>query len=194
MASGARLFVALEIGSAAQARVSEEQERLAATMHGASLRWVKREQLHLTLVFIGEVPEERATRIVEAMRIPLTHQLFAFALGGIGAFPPRGAPRALWMGVKTGADEIVRVQAEVAERLESLGVERERRPFSPHLTLARWRDSRPSDRPRTPPREPATIATVNAHAVTLFQSRVSSAGSTYTRLVECPLRESRPSE
>ena len=187
-----RLFVALEIGSAAQARVSEEQERLAASMRGASLRWVKREQLHLTLVFIGEVPDERATRIVEAMRVPLMHPPFTFALGGIGAFPPRGAPRALWIGVKTGADSIVRVQAEVADRLGALGVEREPRPFSPHLTVARWRDSRSSDRPRTSRGEPETMATVHATAVTLFQSRVSSAGSTYTRLVECVLGASRP--
>jgi RNA 2',3'-cyclic 3'-phosphodiesterase len=190
----ARLFVAFEIGAAAQARVSEEQERLADTMRGASLRWVKREQLHLTLVFIGDVPDERATPIVEAMRVPLAHPPFTFALGGIGAFPPRGAPRALWMGIKTGADEIVRVQAAVAERLEALGVEGERRPFSPHLTLARWRDSRPSDRPRTSHGEPVTIAMVNANVATLIQSRVSSAGSTYTRLVECPLRVSRSAD
>ena len=174
--------------------MSEEQERLAGTMQGASLRWVKRDQLHITLVFIGEVPDERATRIVEAMRVPLMHPAFTFALGGIGAFPPRGAPRALWIGVKTGADEIVRVQFETAGRLETLGVERERRPFSPHLTLARWRDSRPSDRPRASHGEPVTIATVSANAVTLFQSRVSSAGSTYTRLVECPLGVSRPGD
>jgi 2'-5' RNA ligase len=187
-----RLFVALEIGSTAQSRLADEQERLAETIRGSALRWTKRDQLHITLVFIGEVSEQRAASIAAVMREPLPHPPFRFALGGFGAFPPRGAPRNLWIGVKSGAEHVIRVQALVAERLETVGVERERRPFSPHLTLARWKDSRPSDRPRTTTASPATIASVDAHAVTLFQSRLSSAGSTYAQLVECPFREPRP--
>jgi RNA 2',3'-cyclic 3'-phosphodiesterase len=183
-----RLFVALEIGAAAQHRVADEQTRLAETMHGSSLRWVKQDQLHITLVFIGEVSDQRATQAIDVMRDPLPHPPFRFELGGLGAFPPRGAPRALWIGVMAGAEDVIRVEASVAERLETLGIERERPPFSPHLTLARWRDSRSSDRPR-PSRErpPTIIASVEARAVTLFQSRVSSTGSTYTRLAECTL-------
>ena len=184
-----RLFVALEIGSQAQRQIADEQKRLAETMRAAALRWTKYEQLHITLVFIGQVSEERAAAIVDAMRDPLPHPPFRFALGGLGAFPPRGAPRALWIGVKSGGEQVVRVQRLVAERLETLGIERERRPFSPHLTLARWKDSRSSDRPRTTTASPATIASVDAHGVTLFQSHVTSAGSTYSSLVECPLQE-----
>jgi RNA 2',3'-cyclic 3'-phosphodiesterase len=185
----ARLFVALEIGSKAQRQVADEQERLAHTMRASTLRWTKRDQLHITLVFVGEVSEERAAPIVEAMRDPLPCPPFRFMLGGLGAFPPRGAPRALWLGVKSGGEQVIRVQALVAQRLEALGIERDRRPFSPHLTLARWRESRPADRPRSTTASPPTIASVDAHGVTLFQSRVTSAGSTYTALVECPLRE-----
>jgi 2'-5' RNA ligase len=182
-----RLFAAIEIGAAAQDRVADEQARCAETMRASSLRWTKRDQLHITLVFIGEVSEGRAGRIVETMRDALPHPGFRFELGGLGAFPPRGAPRALWLGVTTGAEHVIRVQSLVAERLETLGVERERRPFSPHLTLARWRDSRPSDRPRTAEVTARTIARVEVRVVTLFQSRVSSTGSVYTRLAECPL-------
>jgi 2'-5' RNA ligase len=188
-----RLFVALEIGATAQRRVADEQTRLAETMPGSSLRWVKPDHLHLTLVFIGEVPDERAAQAIAVMGVPLPHPPFRFELGGLGAFPPRGAPRALWMAVTSGAEDVIQVQASVAARLDALGVERERRPFSPHLTLARWRDSRASDRPRPDRGSLQTIASVEAHAVTLFQSRVSSAGSTYTRLLECPLRDARSS-
>ena len=184
-----RLFVALEIGSQAQRQIADEQKRLAETIRGGGLRWTKYDQLHITLVFIGQLSDERAAAIVHAMRDPLPHPPFRCALGGLGAFPPRGAPRALWIGVKSGAEQLVRVQGLVAERLETLGVERERRPFSPHLTLARWKDSRSSDRPRTTTASPATIASVDAHGVTLFQSHVTPAGSTYTALVECRLQE-----
>ena len=182
-----RLFAAIELGAEAQHRIAGEQARLAKTLHGSSLRWSKPDQVHITLVFIGEVPDERAVQIIDIMGEVIPYQPFSFELAGIGVFPPRGAPRALWIGVKSGADEIVRVQALVAERLEHASVERERRPFSPHVTLARWRNSRPSDRPRSTSSSPPTIARVEVNAVTLFQSRVSSAGSTYTRLVETPL-------
>lgn len=182
-----RLFAAVEIGAVAQSRVADEQTRLMETMRASSIRWTKRDQLHITLTFIGEVPEGRAAKIVESMREAIPHPPFRFELAGIGAFPPRGAPRALWIGVKSGAEQVIRVQSLVADRLEALGVEREHRPFSPHLTLGRWRDSRPSDRPRASSGEPPTLARVHVKAVTLFQSRVSSEGSTYTRLVESPL-------
>jgi len=185
----ARLFVALEIGSLAQDLVAAEQARLSETMRSRTLRWTKHDQLHITLVFIGEVAEERGAHIVEGMRTPLLHSPFQFELGGLGAFPPHGPPRALWIGVKSGANAVISVQSLVAERLEQLGVQREKRPFSPHLTLARWRESRPSDRPRAAAGSPPTIARVSANAVTLFQSRVTSDGSTYTRLVECSLGE-----
>jgi 2'-5' RNA ligase len=184
-----RLFVALEIGATALDRVADEQARLAETMRGSSLRWTKRDQLHITLVFIGEASDERAAQVVGILRHPIPHPPFRFELGGVGAFPPRGAPRALWIGLKSGAEELIQVQSLLAGRLEAVGVEREQRPFTPHLTLARWRDSRSSDRPQTNATSPPTIARVDVKAVTLFQSRVSSTGSQYTRLVECPLLE-----
>jgi RNA 2',3'-cyclic 3'-phosphodiesterase len=186
-----RLFVAIEIGATALDRVADEQERLAETMHPSSLRWTKRDQLHITLVFIGEVSDERAAEVVGIFRDPIPRPPFRFELGGVGTFPPRGAPRALWIGVKSGAEEVTQVQSLLAGRLEAVGVEREQRPFTPHLTLARWRDSRPSDRPRTSATSPPTIARVDVKTVTLFQSRVSSTGSTYSRLAECPLFEKR---
>ena len=184
-----RLFVALEIGATALDRVADEQARLAETMRESSLRWTKRDQLHITLVFIGEVSDDRAAQLVEIMRAPISQPPFRFELGGVGAFPPRGAPRALWIGVKSGAEQVIQLQSLIAGRLEDVGVEREHRPFSPHLTLARWRESRPSDRPGTSATSSPTIARVDVNTVTLFQSRVSSAGSTYTRLAECPLRD-----
>src|SRR5258705_11003161 len=98
------------------------------------------------------------------MRAVIPHPPFRFELGGVGAFPPRGAPRALWIGVKSGAEHVIQVQSLLAGRLgrlEGVGIERERRPFIPHLTLARWRESRPSDRPRTSATSPPTIARVD---------------------------------
>src|SRR5205085_10582838 len=99
-----------------------------------------------------------------------------------------GAPRVLWLGVSSGEREVIDIQRDVADRLERLEIAREARPFHPHLTLARWRDSRPSDRRRlagVDARE--TVARIDAAAITLVHSRLSSNGPAYTPLCEAPL-------
>jgi 2'-5' RNA ligase len=183
-----RLFAAVEIGPAAEERVAQEQARLARQLRG-NLRWVRRDQLHLTLVFLGEVSREQTELVIHAWRDPIPEARFHVELGGIGVFPARGAPRALWLGLKSGRDAVVRVHGHVAARLGALGVPLDQRPFNPHVTLARWRESRPSDRPNPAAGGSQTVARVEAGGVTLFQSRVSSAGSTYTRLAVCRLGE-----
>jgi 2'-5' RNA ligase len=179
-----RLFAAIELDAAARAAIAEEQQRLAAMFRdrGAAPRFVTPEHMHLTLVFIGEVPEERAPSIVAAASEPIPMSPFAVAFGGIGAFPPRGAPRVLWLGVADGAPEVMRLQSVVASRLEVAGVAREARAFHPHLTLARWKESRAADRPRADARTLAMVARVEVSAATLFQSRLSPKGSSYTVL------------
>jgi 2'-5' RNA ligase len=177
-----RLFTAVELPEAARAAVVAEQRRLVGGAPAAArrLRVVAPEQLHLTLVFIGEVGEERAAAISRAMRDDIPVAPFRITFGGVGAFPPHGAPRALYVGVSEGAEAAVALHGHVARRLEQAGVARETRPFRPHLTIGRWRESQRSDRPQGD--GPANIAVVEVTAVTLFQSRLSSSGSTYTRL------------
>lgn len=184
-----RLFSAIDLGPSARERVAAEQHRLAATLDAASLRWVSSEHLHLTLVFIGQVPEDCAGGIVLAMQAAIPQQPFRCELGGFGIFPSHGAPRTLWLGVRTGADAVVRVQQAIAARCQALGVLLEKRPFRPHLTLARWRDGRRSARPRHLGGGDEIVAVVDVNAVTLFQSRLSSKGSTYTVLAQSPLSD-----
>ena len=182
-----RLFVAVELSDAARAAVALVQRRVVDGLRGPGrLRLVNPEQQHLTLVFIGEVAEERSRGIVQAMEgaIPLTP--FRISFRQIGAFPPRGAPRVLILAAGDGAEASVRLHEFVANRLENEGVPREPRRFRPHLTLGRWRESRPSDRPsRDVKSEPAVD--VDVDRVTLFQSRLSPAGPSYTRLATAPL-------
>src|SRR4051794_6375351 len=179
-----RLFVAIELDEAARAAIAEEQQRLAAMFRdrGAVPRFVPPEHMHLTLVFIGEVSQERAASIVAAASEPIPMPPFALAFGGIGTFPSRGAPRVLWLGVADGAPEVMRLQSVVASRLEAAGVPSEPRPFHPHLTLGRGKESRAADRPRADATTPAMVARVEVSAVTIFQSRLSPTGSSYTVL------------
>ena len=184
-----RLFTAIDLDDAARDAVARLQRRLSERPSGdRSLKWVDPSRMHLTLVFLGEVADARVPAIVESLSPPIDVPRFAIAFQGLGVFPPRGAPRVLWLGVAQGAAALAAVQGHVVKRLESLGVALEDRPFHPHLTLARWRDSRPSDRTRALAagiNEP--IAPLGVDSIALYQSRLSSAGSTYTVLARATL-------
>jgi 2'-5' RNA ligase len=147
----ARLFVAIDLSDAARQAIAAEQARIVAAVvnvvNGANVgnvrsgavRCVRPDHLHVTLAFIGDVAESRAAAIVEAWAAPLAAAPFEVAFGGVGVFPSRGAPRVLWLGLTSGAEEVGAVQRLVAARLEAIGVAFEHAPFHPHLTLARWR-------------------------------------------------------
>jgi 2'-5' RNA ligase len=182
-----RLFTAIELTDSARAAIAAEQQRVVEGLRraGGRLRLVKPEQMHLTLVFIGEVAEERGAAITRVMAEDMPVAPFRLVLGGIGAFPSRGAPRVMFVGVVEGAVQAVDLHARVVARLAQADVPPDARPFHPHLTLGRWRESRPSDRPVSQAR--GEVAAIDVAGVTLFQSRLSSTGPAYTRLAVAPL-------
>ncbi len=184
-----RMFVAIDLDDAARAAVGDEQRQAARLLTSRSaVRFVDPRQVHLTLAFLGEVAAPLAEAVVQAMREPLSAvRPFQIAIGGLGVFPPHGAPRVLWMELGEGARETVALQREVAARLASLGVMLEERVFRPHLTIGRWRRARPSDRPAlaSAPVHPAARLLVDR--VTLYESRLSSEGPTHVALAHASL-------
>jgi 2'-5' RNA ligase len=182
-----RLFTAIELDEAARVAIAAKQAHLREAFGDRSMKWVSAERMHLTLVFIGQVADQRVPRFIEVMEERVEQPPFRLVFGGTGMFPPHGAPRVLWMGVRDGARQAIELHRQVATRLEELGVPRDGRPFAPHLTLARWRESRFSDRRRLPADEGAVVAAIEVAAVTLFESRISSSGPTYTPLAQAML-------
>lgn len=113
------------------------------------LRWVAAANLHLTVKFLGNVEVTSVDELVRAAgRACSLHAPFEISLSGWGAFPPRGAPRTLWLGVERGQAELRRLARDVDRNLAKRGVPAETRPFSAHLTVARWpRDAGPGREP-----------------------------------------------
>ena len=184
-----RLFIAVDLDDAARKAIAAEQARLKKALGGrSSLRWVRDDQMHLTLVFLGEVDDDGARRVVEAVEQPIAIAPFDAVFEGVGTFPPGGAPRVVWVGVLAGAPQMIAMQRELAGRVQHLGIELEDRTFHPHLTLARWRQARPADRRRVlAAAESRAIARVPIDHATLYRSRLSPAGSTYTALARATL-------
>ncbi len=129
-----RLFVAIDL----PAPVRERLAGLCCGLPGA--RWVEPEQLHLTLRFIGEV-DGALFRDIRADLAEAAIPPFAMGLKGLGCFPPRKAPRVLWVGVEPAQGELVRLRNRVENCLTRLGIEPEHRKFAPHITLARLRET-----------------------------------------------------
>ena len=124
-----RLFVAIDPPVA----IRQQLASICGGLPGA--RWTEPAQLHLTLVFIGEVSGRVFLDIREALD-EIAARSFALRCKGVGFFPPRGLPRVVWAGIE-GCEQLMLLQRKIATRLFHLGVEMENRKFSPHLTLAR---------------------------------------------------------
>lgn len=184
-----RLFAAIDLDEEARDAIARLQRSLSEQVSGnRSLKWVNPSHMHLTLAFLGEIADGRVPAIAGALSAAIDVSRFSVAFRGLGVFPPRGAPRVLWLGISEGSDAVVEVQRHVAGRLECLDVALERRSFHPHLTLARWRESRPSDRrPTMASSVSETIARLDVNFITLYQSRLSSAGPTYTAVARANL-------
>lgn len=155
---------------------------------GPAFKFANPKQAHLTLAFMADVA---ADRVVPAFEQPIDMRAFDVTFGGLGAFPPRGAPRVLWLGMADGAREVVALQKAVADRLQSLGIALEDRTFHPHLTLGRWRESRPSDRPAISA-DRTSIGRMTVDHVTLYESRLSSEGPTHIPRAQARLEPVEP--
>ena len=147
-----RFFIAIELDDTARRGIASEQARLQAALAAtrSALKWIRPEHMHLTLAFLGELDDGLARSVVEAIGQPVRGGSFCDRLRRSRLFPAAGAPRVLWLGVTAGASEVIVVQREIAARVTRLGIALERRPFQPHLTLARWRTSRQSNRGALP--------------------------------------------
>jgi len=125
-----RLFVALALPDL----VAERLKLLQSGVPGA--RWMEREQLHLTLRFIGEVDGHDAAAIDDALS-QIRSRRFTLELKGVGEFGGKN-PRALWAGVRD-EEAIAHLQRKIESALQRVGVAAEERKFKPHITLARLR-------------------------------------------------------
>jgi RNA 2',3'-cyclic 3'-phosphodiesterase len=188
-----RLFVAVEIDAAvvaaAQTVTAQLRERAEAAAPQARITWIPANLMHLTIRFIGNVADQEVARLVDALTARLPIHPFSLEVSGLGAFPPRGAPRVLWAGITAGTDELVRTEVETSARLQQLGIPPDDRVFSPHLTLARVREpgglktsALLAGLERTP------LGTSRVDAITLFESRLSPKGPTYVPLHRTALR------
>ncbi len=133
-----RLFVALDIPEEVRERIAVAVERVRGRCPEA--RWVKPQNLHLTLKFIGSFAVAEMDKLEgELSRIAERSRPFTAALAGCGGFPASGKARVVWVGMSRGEEEASLIAKRLDDDLKKLDVKAEERPFRGHLTIARLR-------------------------------------------------------
>jgi 2'-5' RNA ligase len=180
-----RLFTALEIEAEALENIRLLLERLRPT---APIQWSPAGNLHITTKFIGEWPRERLLELQTALAGLPRRSPIVVSLRKVGFFPNPRSPRVFWCGIE--ASGLAELGADTDNATAGLGIPRETRPFSPHLTLARIRERVVlDDRLR---RAVAALPSLDfgqfeARRFFLYESRLRRGGSVYTKLAEFAL-------
>ena len=187
-----RLFVALEPPEPVRRRLGTiaAELRRGAPRAAEEVRWVEPERIHLTLQFLGWVPEERIPGIVDALRLAAgAARPLALEVKGAGGFPNARRPRVLWAGLGGDLAALAALVADLGRRLGPLGFPPEDRPFSPHLTLGRARDGRGAAGLGGALARAAQVegAPWRASELVLFESHLSPRGPRYEPLARVAL-------
>jgi 2'-5' RNA ligase len=186
---GVRTFIALDPGEAIRARMVSLQESLRRT--GTEVKWVGPENLHLTLLFLGEVDSRELMGVCRAVEDATRgRRAIEISVEGAGCFPNMRRPHVVWIGVGQGAEEIAALHDALEKPLLELGCyRREERRFTPHITLGRIRSEKPMDaltqallQKQDYKAGDATVA-----EVLIMSSELSPHGPTYTVMSRVPL-------
>jgi 2'-5' RNA ligase len=196
-----RIFIGIDLDPEIRTRIARFVEGVSAFAPEA--RWVHSESLHLTLKFIGERKPEQVEAITERLE-RVERGAFEIRCTGYGFFPTAKAPRVFWIGIQTGP-QLGELAQSIDMSTAELGIPREERPYSPHLTLARaggrsgspkWSsDDGPNSKFAVLEKRVAAMGEMDFGAMTarefiLYQSQLSPGGSKYTKLQRFPLRQS----
>jgi 2'-5' RNA ligase len=176
-----RLFVALDLNDSVRAEIATFCEKMRAQFPSA--RWARIEGIHVTLKFIGEIPEEGVARIENVLGAVHSDALVEMNFRGAGFFPDERRPRVFWIGIDA-APNLAEIAAQIETQLETLGVARESREFKPHLTLARISELRGVEKLREALRRngPAEFGVVRTNEMHLYRSELGRGGAKYTRV------------
>jgi 2'-5' RNA ligase len=187
-----RLFVALDVPQTVRTALAELTAKFKKTCPGA--RWVRLEGVHITLKFIGEVPDDQVDPIRQSLGMLATFAPIEVRFAGLGFFPSARRPRVFWAGVEGGL-RLAELAAAIEMKVEPLGIQPEKRAFHPHLTLARFESPQGTQPLR------AAVEALGApefgkelfREFHLYRSVLKRSGAEYTRLSTYPFSRELPS-
>jgi len=182
-----RLFVAILLDDEVRTALGRVQQTLDRRCDG--VRWVRTDQLHVTVKFLGDVDDRDVSAVTEAIAAGAADGAeTTMTVSGAGCFPPRGGVRIVWAGASDEGGALARAAEAINGRLEALGFEAERRRWSPHITIGRVKFDKSAGRVRSAVEQasyPSLMQPVDS--VSLMSSVLSPKGPTYDTVFTCPL-------
>ena len=191
-----RAFVAIDLPENIRAALSAKQTELrdslarlnrAQSKTDTEIRWTKPEGIHLTLKFLGEIPQATVSKVVESLSTISAFESFRVEVKGFGFFPGASRPQVLWAGVEA-PPALAQLARDIEEAMEKIGFAPEKRNYSPHLTLARFKIPRPRPEFRSLVEAQSQISMGRFEAAEffLFESKLSAGGSKYGKVARFP--------
>jgi len=187
-----RLFAALDPPEPVRRSLARWQAdlRRSAGRHADGVRWTPADRLHVTLKFLGAVPEEHLDAVREAMAVAAAgSRPLRLEVRGAGGFPSSRRARVIWLGLSGDVDGLAELAGDLGRRLAPLGFPVEARPLTPHVTIGRSRDGRGAPGLGGAIAGAATAEGIpwRAGEISLFRSHLSPAGSRHEVLSRFPL-------
>jgi RNA 2',3'-cyclic 3'-phosphodiesterase len=182
-----RTFIAIELPEGIKKKIEEAQAPLKKT--GAFVSWVKPGNIHITLKFLGEVPEDKISEVFSAAEKALEGtNKFTLSLKSMGAFPDFKRPRVVWIGAGSGEKELSYLAGRVEEEMEKIGFPKEGRKFSAHFTIGRVKSPKNIEKLMELVKS-SDFATdeIDVKEVVVMKSQLHPAGAIYTPQKKIPL-------
>lgn len=184
-----RTFIAADISDEARRIAASYIDNLRRAFPHLRVGWERPEKLHLTLKFLGDVNDSLLKEVQAAVAgIAGIQETFPISLGGTGRFPLKGDPRVLWIGARDEG-KLEAIVSRIDEKLTPFGFEKEKRKFSPHLTIARLREPRLlfalAKRHLENDFDPVGF---EVREIVMYESKLLPKGSIYTQVAAFPLR------
>lgn len=136
-----RTFIAIELPEPIKNSLAKLINKLKDT--GSDVKWVAPENIHLTLKFLGERDDKKVDRISEILdEVAKVHKAFPIQISALGAFPNLNSPRVIWVGIDQGDTETKNIFKDLEDLICKVGIPKEDRSFSSHITIGRTRSTR----------------------------------------------------
>jgi len=178
-----RLFVAIDLPESTRKILADLDPKIRG------VRWIEAAQMHLTLGFFGDVPEDVDFALGEKLS-GIEFAAFFLLIVGIGTFPQKGPPEVIWIGVGKAHPHLFQIHKRVQEAALAVGIEPDLRPWHPHITLARCRDvASQSVRHFMKANADFDAGMIRVEAFCLYSSKLTPAGAIHTRELSVDCRE-----
>lgn len=181
-----RAFVAVELPDQIQNNIYELQNKLRQC--GINLKWVRPENMHLTLVFLGEINESLVPQLAEKLNaIVANHQAFDLEIAGLGEFPNFRVAKVQWVGISEGEEQLCSLQRDIEKCAKGFRIKVDKRKYHPHITLGRCKGA-PVRMDLPDDIRDSRVGKIHVDRIHLIKSELGGPQPVYTILRTCKLK------